>query len=226
MLDQNNNFIEEGEAVESDKPDYMASTCLYPKEPAASVIVNHTNKNLKVKKKRKNEKYYDYAPGEEQCLSNWIREKDLEEVAFPEIFTTGQCGYNNPNRQVKISRSDYLCLRFSHHDKRCAKNSDYLFVSQQFSERHLVENNISVKGHRGKFESGPDGAKIVQIDNPFDVFTKIPGTPSYLKNLRNELFARMEQLGAFHFFSHFLLLRCVCQKFQLPFFIATEKLTK
>ena len=34
----------------------------------------------------------------------------------------------------------------------------------------------------------------------FDVFSKIPGTPSYWKNFRNELFARMEQLGPFHFF--------------------------
>ena len=34
----------------------------------------------------------------------------------------------------------------------------------------------------------------------FDVFGKIPGTPQYWKIFRNELFARMEQLGPFHFF--------------------------
>ena len=38
------------------------------------------------------------------------------------------------------------------------------------------------------------------FNNAFDVFSKIPGTPSYWKNFRNELFARMEQLGPFHFF--------------------------
>ena len=73
ILDENNDIIEEAETADPNKPDYMASTCLYPKEPAATVIVNRSKKNLKIKKKRKNEKCYDYAPGEEQIPSNWIR---------------------------------------------------------------------------------------------------------------------------------------------------------
>ena len=36
--------------------------------------------------------------------------------------------------------------------------------------------------------------------NIIDVFKDIPGTPAYFKKYRNELFARMEQLGPFHFF--------------------------
>ena len=40
----------------------------------------------------------------------------------------------------------------------------------------------------------------VACSNAFDVFGKIPGSPQYWKNFRNELFARMEQLGPFHFF--------------------------
>ena len=40
----------------------------------------------------------------------------------------------------------------------------------------------------------------MQCKNAFDIFTKIPGTPSYWKQYRNEIFARMEQLGPFHFF--------------------------
>ena len=121
-------------------------------------------------------------------------------MAFPEIFTNGANGFNDKTRPRAISRSDYFCQRFMNHNKIFAKNSDYLFVSQQFSERHLLENNISVSGQKGKTESGPDGTKILQCKNAFDVFTKIPGTPSYWKNFRNEIFARMEQLGPFHFF--------------------------
>ena len=42
--------------------------------------------------------------------------------------------------------------------------------------------------------------KKVTCSNAFDVFGKIPGTPAYWKFYRNELLARMEQLGPFHFF--------------------------
>ena len=80
------------------------------------------------------------------------------------------------------------------------KNRNYLFVAQQHIERHLLENNISISGQKGKVSKGTDGTKIVSYSNAFDVFGKIPGTPQYWKNYRNELFARMEQLGPFIFF--------------------------
>ena len=40
----------------------------------------------------------------------------------------------------------------------------------------------------------------IKNNDAIDVFKKIPGTPSYWKKVRNDLFARMEQLGQFHFF--------------------------
>ena len=81
-----------------------------------------------------------------------------------------------------------------------AKNSDYLFVAQQYLERHLMESYISVSGQKGKIDKRPDGTKLLSFNSAFDIFGKIPGTPQYWKNYRNELFARMEQLGPFHFF--------------------------
>ena len=74
----------QGEAVSND---FNSVTCLYLKEPALEMIVNHSDKNKKVKMKRKAEKMYNYAPGEKQCPTNWIREKNHDEVAFPEHST-------------------------------------------------------------------------------------------------------------------------------------------
>ena len=51
-----------GEAKDND---FNAVTCLYPKEPASSMIVNHSSKKKNIKFKRKNKKIYQYAPGEE-----------------------------------------------------------------------------------------------------------------------------------------------------------------
>ena len=81
-----------------------------------------------------------------------------------------------------------------------AKNSDYLFVAQQHLERQLLERNVGISGQTGQVFDGPDGSKKVKCSNAFDVFNKISGTPLYWKTYRNDLFARMEQLGPFHFF--------------------------
>ena len=184
---------------EADSNDFNATTCLYPKEPALNRVVNHSDKNKAVKFKRKAEKVIDYAPGEKQCPTNWIREKDHDKIAFPELYTDGKGGVND-ERTVKLSMGDFYCTKFLHHNKMYAKNSDYLFVAQQHVERHLLEGNVSVSCRKGKPEQGPDGTTKISCSNAFDVFGKIPGTPQYWKNYRNELFARMEQLGPFHFF--------------------------
>ena len=184
---------------EAEDNDFNAITCLYPKEPALDMVVNHSDKKRKIRLKRKAQKTIDYAPGEKQCPTNWIREKDHDKVAFPELYTDGKGGVND-EREVTLSRGDFYSTKFLNHNKMYAKNSDYLFVAQQHVEKHLLESNISVSCQKGKPEKGPDGTIKMSCSNAFDVFGKIPGTPQYWKNYRNELFARMEQLGPFHFF--------------------------
>ena len=190
----NNNFEEANENQkdpdETESNDFTSNTCLYPKEPASNIIVNYSKKKKRVKKKRKGGKVYDYAPGQEFVPTNWIREKNHDEIAFPELYTDGKGGVHDETRQVKISRPDFYSQKFLNHNKMYAQNSEYLFVSQQHLERHLLENNISVSGQKGKPEKGQDGTTTLTCTNAFDVFSKIPGTPSYWKNFRNELFAR------------------------------------
>ena len=43
---------------------------------------------------------------------------------------------------------------------------------------------------------------IILLSNieTLSIFKDIPGTPSYWRMFRNEIFARIEQLGPFHFF--------------------------
>ena len=140
----------QGEAVDND---FNASTCLYPKEPASDMIVNHTNKKKQMKYKRKAKKIYDIAPGQGKIPTNWIREKDHDTVAFPEIFTDGKGGVNE-ERTYKLTKGDFYSTKFLNHDKRYSKNSDYLFVAQQHVERSLLESNISISAQKGKVTKG------------------------------------------------------------------------
>ena len=57
-----------------------------------------------------------------------------------------------------------------------------------------------MSAEKGKVGHTAEGKQIISCNNAFDVFGKIAGTPQYWKNYRNELFARMEQLGPFTFF--------------------------
>ena len=41
---------------------------------------------------------------------------------------------------------------------------------------------------------------VIPMSETLSIFKDIPGTPTYWRNFRNELFARIEQLGPFHFF--------------------------
>ena len=101
---------------------------------------------------------------------------------------------------MKLSRTDFYSAKFLNNNKIFAKNCDYLFVAQQHLERHLLESNINVAGQKGLIRKKQDGSQIVSCKNSFDIFSKVPGTPQYWRVFRNELFARMEQLGQFHFF--------------------------
>ena len=144
-------------------------------------------------------KCYHFSKGQGQIPTNWIREENHDVIAFFELYPDGKGGVN-AKRQIRISKTDFFSTKFLNWNKMYAKNSDYLFVCQQFLERHLLESNVSVAGQKGKIDKRPDGTKLLSVNSAFDIFGKIPGTPQYWKNYRNELFARMEQLGPFHFF--------------------------
>lgn len=48
-----------------------------------------------------------------------------------------------------------------------------------------------------------DGIRKVQLNDVFSVFSKIKGTPKYWQVARNDLVAKVKQLGAFHIFFTF-----------------------
>ena len=82
---------------------YNAKTCLYPEEPATTIFVNDSKNPKKVRPSRKNNKVYDYAPGEKAVPTDWIREKDHDIIAWPELYCDGKGGLNHPDRTVKLT---------------------------------------------------------------------------------------------------------------------------
>ena len=93
--------------------------------------------------------------GEGRIPSNWCRDLHWDESTFFALYPMGRFGMNHP-RQVKINKFDFCSQRFLNFHQMYAKDTDYVFCCQQLLERHLVENNISVKLKKGRCEYQSD----------------------------------------------------------------------
>ena len=67
---------------EAQSNDFNAKTCLYPKEPASNMIINHSSEKKNIQFRRKAKKVYEYAPGQGQIPTNWIREINHDIIAY------------------------------------------------------------------------------------------------------------------------------------------------
>merc|ERR1711994_986249 len=76
-----------------------------------------------------------------------------------------------------------------------------MFMAQQYLERHLLEAQICMSMKSGTFMEKDDGKQILRpSEDKYSIFQTVPGTPSYWQKFRNEIYARMEQMGPFHLF--------------------------
>ena len=135
-----------------------------------------------------------------QIPSDWLREKDFDIDAFPDLHVDGQCGLDDELRKIPLSRDKYFTQRILNENPMYAENPDYVFMAQQAKERYSIESQIHMSMSHGSIETNEHGQVLVPSEDAFNIFQKVPGTPAYWKDFRNELYARIEQLGPFHVF--------------------------
>ena len=177
-------------------------TALTPRDPASTIIVNETGKILKKKLKRgKKAPTYEIAPGEGKKPEEWLREPTFDIDAFPHLHPNGRYGVLDPERPKPITPAKYYPQRILNKKNAFAKDHDYLFMAQAYLERFALERQIDISMLQGTLDTTDDTQiKMVPSDDKFSIFQNIPGTPAYWKKFRNEIYARMEQLGPFHLF--------------------------
>ena len=181
-----------------EKDIFLATTCLMPEDPTANVVINTTNKTIK-KKIQGTDKVFEIAPGENKVPNNYLRDHKLEVLAFPHLFPNGR-NHLHDQRPIRLTPHKYFPQRILNKNTAFAKNADYIFVAQQIIERHDIERQIDIAMKSGKISDTDGGLKMVTDNNCWEIFKKIPNTPTYWRVFRNEIFARMEQLGPFHLF--------------------------
>ena len=126
----------------------------------------------------------------------FLKDKDFDVKAFPCLHPTGKFGLNH-ERDIKITSQLYFAQRLLHKNQMFAKSIPYLFMAHQFVEREMLQKQINVSGYKGAL--GPD-SKVKQLTDPCSIFQKIKGSPKFWQMKRNELTAKVQQLGPFHVF--------------------------
>ena len=172
-----------------DKNEFLGVTCLLPDEPGQYVITNNTNKTIK-KQMTRGGKILELAPGENRIPNDFLRDHKLEILAFPYLFPDGQFSLTFESRPIKLTPHKYFAQRILNKDTRFAQCPEYIFVAQQFVERFDVERQINIAMRTGKVCRTEDGMQMITDQNVWEVYKSIPGTPSYWRLFRNEIFAR------------------------------------
>ena len=184
---------------EVDDSPYNNITCLVPDEPQTRMLINTSDKTIHKKKKANSKISHAIAPGEGKCISNWMRDENFDIDAFPIHHGDGKYGLNY-ERDIKIQPYQFFGQRAMHHDKRWSTDLSYLFVGQQYVERFALEREINLSMTRGNMKTTDDKSRVIPLENPINILKKIPGTPSYWKTFKNDILAKIEQHGHFHFF--------------------------
>ena len=168
---------------------FNQTTMLTPQDPASTVIVNETQTTIRKKLKRsKNAPIYEIAPGEGKIPEEWLREPTFDIDAFPHLFPDGKYGLHYEERPRKITPAKYFPQRILNQNNAYAKDSDYVFMAQQYLERFALERQIDMSMLHGSFVTTEDDQiKIIPSDDKFSIFRSIPGTPAYWKKFRNEV---------------------------------------
>ena len=184
-------------AVKEHQTKQNSNTCMTRREPEALVIENHTNKTIKKKRNSKMKDGIDIAPGENKIPTNFMRDEHFDVKAFPTLHPTGNYGLNHP-RDQKLPPVYYFNQRLLNEDQRFAKHAPYLFAAQQYVERTTLEGQINISGLKGQRDGTT--SDLTRLTDPFSVFQKLKGSPRYWKQAKDELIAKVKQLGPFHIF--------------------------
>ena len=155
------------------------------------------------------------APGEGKIPTNILKEDDWDIKSYPCLFPDGRNGLHE-KRDVKISMQQYFQQRLLNVDRRFSCYTGFVFAAFACNELNVLERNINISFMRGKPVKTAGNTKYT-LDDPCRVLDKSPGTPNFFKQKRNELIARIENLGPFEIFLHLVVER-KCTMTILPHF--------
>ena len=138
------------------------------------------------------------APGEGMIPKNILSEKHWDEKAFPTLHPDGQFGFDH-KRETKLSAQDYFKTRILGKDTRF-NTPAYVMGAVNYLDQGRLESNKNLSYRHGKCKDNPDGTKVYNLEDSYTVLSKIPNTPKYWQEKKQDLIAKIYNLGPFPIF--------------------------
>ena len=195
MENDSDDYEDPRDGIIRNQYDLGDETCLTADFPESDIIVNETNETIHKRQREDSKESFSIAPGEGKMPTSLMRDETYDVDAFPILHPSGRYGLNH-KREFKITPQEYFKIRLQNFDRRWSLNKAYMFSALYYIERHHYESQINVSCQRGKLVN----ESIVHSEDAFSVFDNAVGTPRYWQKKRYEIIAKLEQLGAFHFF--------------------------
>ena len=104
-------------------------------------------------------------------------------------------------------------------DERFSRDPCFVFLASYYIERRSIEQQINISGEfffislneknilisiltgmRGQTKSVTNGIKKLELDDLYDVYKKVKGSPKFWQVGKCDLVAKVRQLGPFHIF--------------------------
>ena len=180
------------EAVRKQQSNQNCFTCLVPMNPQSDVVLKD-NKTVE-----KNQATFELAPGEGKIPVSWLHQMNFDVMAYPKHHPSGNFGIHH-EREIPLTPQMYFNARLLGDDQRFSRDIPYLFMAQQYCERWALERQIDISGQKG-ISSFKNGQMEVHLKDEFSIFQNIKGTPKYWQKAKNELIAKVKNLGPFHIF--------------------------
>ena len=188
------------QAVKDYQADHDSHTCLMPIDLDAQVVVNE-GKTAITRSRNDNGKGISIAPGEGKIPTNFLREENIDVKGFPRHFPSGINGIDHI-REIRLTKQMYFNQRLLNKNERFSTDPYYVFMATSYIERLQLERQIDISGLKG-ISTESNGQTKLNLKDPCDVFKKLSGSPKFWQNARNELVAKVKQLGPFQVFFTF-----------------------
>ena len=80
-----------------------------------------------------------------------------------------------------------------------ARSPAYVYAAVAHTELKQLQRNINLSYSRGKEHQNSNGEKTLKLDDPYSVLDDIKQTPRYWRKAKYEMFAKLDNFGAFQF---------------------------
>ena len=198
-LEANLNDYLQNDVVARYQFDYNRSTCMADNVPEISAP--DVNEIISI------------APGEGKTPKSILLDTKWDIKSHPNLDPTSENSLN-AERKTKLTGQQFFEQRIMNADTRFSNSKSFVFAAVQYIESKQLSDKVNISFNRGRKHTGEDGRTTYSLNDPWAVFDNIKNTPRFWKKKRNELIAKLENLGPFQFF---FTLSCADQRWEENF---------